>query len=64
MIAALAGFQAQLLHAALVVALAPLLVGFVRRVKARLMGRRGPPVMQPWRDILKLFGCVPSYYFY
>ena len=54
MIAALAGVLAQLLHAALVVALAPLLVGFVRRVKARLMGRRGPPVMQPWRNILKL----------
>ena len=54
MIDALAAFLAQLLHAALVLALAPLLVGFVRRVKARLMGRRGPPLTQPWRDLLKL----------
>ena len=54
MIAGLAGALAQMLHAALVLALAPLLVGFVRWVKARLTGRRGPPVAQPWRDILKL----------
>ena len=54
MIEALAGFLAQLLHAALVVALAPLVVGFVRWVKARLMGRRGPAIIQPWRDLLKL----------
>jgi len=54
MIATLAGLLAQVLHALLVVALAPLLVGFVRLVKARLTGRRGPPLLQPWRDILKL----------
>ena len=54
LVAALAGFLAQLMHVALVVALAPLLVGFVRLVKARLMGRRGPPITQPWRDIRKL----------
>jgi formate hydrogenlyase subunit 4 len=37
-----------------VVALAPLLLGFTRKVKARLLRRRGPPVLQPYRDILKL----------
>lgn len=54
MIAGLFSSLAQLLHAALVLALAPVLVGFVRFIKARLMGRRGPPLLQPWRDMLKL----------
>jgi formate hydrogenlyase subunit 4 len=35
-------------------ALAPLLTGFVRKLKARLVRRRGPPLIQPYRDILKL----------
>ncbi len=39
---------------ALVVLLAPLLTGLVRKLKARLTRRRGAPVTQPWRDILKL----------
>ena len=38
----------------LVLALAPLLTGFVRKLKARLVRRRGPPLIQPYRDILKL----------
>ena len=38
----------------LVLALAPLLTGFVRKVKARLLMRRGPPVLQPYRDLLRL----------
>jgi formate hydrogenlyase subunit 4 len=38
----------------LVLALAPLLTGLVRKVKARLLRRRGPPVLQPYRDLLKL----------
>ncbi|MHA0111265.1 NADH-quinone oxidoreductase subunit H, partial [Klebsiella pneumoniae] len=29
-------------------------VGLTRQVKARLMRRRGPPVIQPYRDLLKL----------
>lgn len=37
-----------------VVALAPLLVGLVRKVKARLLRRRGPALIQPYRDILRL----------
>ncbi len=39
---------------ALVLALAPLLAGFVRKVKARLLLRQGPPVAQPYRDLLRL----------
>jgi formate hydrogenlyase subunit 4 len=38
----------------LVLALAPLLTGFVRKVKARLLRRRGPPLLQPYRDLLRL----------
>lgn len=37
-----------------VLALAPLLTGFVRRVKARLLRRQGPPLLQPYRDLLRL----------
>jgi formate hydrogenlyase subunit 4 len=39
---------------ALVLLLAPLLTGYVRKVKARLLRRRGPPLLQPYRDLLKL----------
>ncbi len=45
---------AQLLHMALVLALAPLLTGLVRKVKARLLGRRGPPLLQAYRDLARL----------
>lgn len=38
----------------LVLLLAPLLTGFVRKVKARLLRRRGPPLLQPYRDLLRL----------
>jgi formate hydrogenlyase subunit 4 len=38
----------------LVLALAPLLLGFTRTVKARMLRRRGPPLVQPYRDLLKL----------
>jgi formate hydrogenlyase subunit 4 len=37
-----------------VLALAPLLTGYVRKVKAHLVGRRGPPLVQPYRDLLRL----------
>lgn len=49
-----AGLLAQLLHVALLLLLAPLLVGLVRFLKARLLGRRGPSPVQPWRDLRKL----------
>jgi formate hydrogenlyase subunit 4 len=38
----------------LVLALAPLLTGMVRKVKARLLRRLGPPLIQPYRDLLRL----------
>lgn len=44
----------QFMQMCLVLALAPLLTGFVRKAKARLMRRRGPPLLQPYRDLLRL----------
>jgi formate hydrogenlyase subunit 4 len=38
----------------LVLLLAPLLTGFVRKVKARLLRRRGPPPWQPYLDLVRL----------
>ncbi len=38
----------------LVLLLAPLLTGYVRKIKARLLRRQGPPLIQPYRDLLKL----------
>jgi formate hydrogenlyase subunit 4 len=38
----------------LVLLLAPLLSGLVRKVKARLLLRRGPPLIQPYRDLARL----------
>jgi formate hydrogenlyase subunit 4 len=37
-----------------VLLLAPLLIGFVRKVKARLVRRQGPSVIQPYRDLVRL----------
>ena len=50
---------AQLLHMALMLAAAPVLIGAIRLVKARLLGRRGPPLLQPWRDIFRLLRKQP-----
>jgi len=36
-------------------ALAPLLTGIVRKAKARLLRRVGPPLVQPYRDLWRLF---------
>ena len=44
-ISELASQGAQML---LVLLLAPLLTGFVRKAKARLLRRRGPPLIQPY----------------
>src|SRR5947208_2399081 len=38
----------------LVLLLAPLLTGLVRKVKAHLTRRRGPPLLQPYRDLWRL----------
>jgi formate hydrogenlyase subunit 4 len=49
-------FTVQAAQMLLVLALAPLLTGFVRKVKARLMRRRGPPLLQPYRELMRLLG--------
>jgi formate hydrogenlyase subunit 4 len=41
------------LQAVLIVAGAPLLLGLMRQVRARLEGRAGPGIGQPWRDLRK-----------
>jgi len=38
----------------LVLLLAPLLTGLVRKVKARLLRRQGAPLLQPYRDLIRL----------
>jgi len=38
----------------LVLLLAPLLTGLVRKVKAHLLRRQGPPLLQPYRDLVRL----------
>jgi formate hydrogenlyase subunit 4 len=40
----------------LILLLAPLLTGWVRVIKARLLRRRGSPLLQPYRDLYKLLG--------
>lgn len=47
-------FLAQIVQIALVLALAPGLTGLVRLIKARLTGRRGAPIVQPYRDLARL----------
>ncbi len=56
---ALSGLLAWLLHMALMLASAPLLIGLARKAKARMVGREGPPLIQPWRDIARLLRKQP-----
>jgi len=44
----------QFVQLALVLSLAPLLTGYIRKVKSHLLRRRGPSVLQPYRDLFKL----------
>src|SRR6266446_10397920 len=49
--------------------LAPLLPGLINRTKAFVAGRRGPPLLQPYRDVVKclrrgaVYGEVTSWVF-
>jgi formate hydrogenlyase subunit 4 len=52
--ALITNFAVQGVEMLLVLALAPLLIGFVRKVKARLLRRQGPPLIQPYRDLIRL----------
>jgi formate hydrogenlyase subunit 4 len=47
---------AQLFQMTLILLLAPLLTGLVRKVKARLQRREGPPLLQPYLDLRRLLG--------
>jgi formate hydrogenlyase subunit 4 len=44
-----------LIHILLVLALPPLLLGLIGKTKAVLAGRVGPPLWQPYYDLIKLF---------
>ena len=50
----LPGWGLAVFQSCLYIALAPLLVGWVRKVKARLQNRRGAPLLQAYRDLYKL----------
>jgi formate hydrogenlyase subunit 4 len=44
-----------LLHVLVALGLPPLLVGVIARTKSLFAGRVGPPVLQPYHDLIKLF---------
>jgi formate hydrogenlyase subunit 4 len=44
------------MNVVLVLALAPLFEGILRKVTAKVQSRQGPPVWQPYYDLLKLLG--------
>ncbi|MBI4605807.1 MAG: NADH-quinone oxidoreductase subunit H [Planctomycetes bacterium] len=46
----------RLAHTVLAALLAPLLLGVIARTKAAFAGRRGPPLVQPYRDLRRLLG--------
>lgn len=50
------GLAGGIVQPVLIVAGSPFLVGAMRQVRARLEGRAGPGIAQPWRDLRKLFG--------
>ncbi len=59
MIPAFLAALAQVLHVVLMLAMAPLLVGVLRRVKARLLGRAGASVLQPFFEVARLLRKQP-----
>lgn len=52
-------FIVVVVHLAFAVAVSPLLIGVMRTTRARLEGRVGGGVLQPWRDVLKLLSKEP-----
>jgi formate hydrogenlyase subunit 4 len=46
-------------HLVFAVAITPVLIGVMRTVRARLEGRIGGGIVQPWRDVIKLFAKEP-----
>ncbi len=51
---AVTGVILQICQVAVVAGLSPLLTGFIAKTEALLQSRRGPSVIQPYRDLLKL----------
>lgn len=49
------GILAGVLHLLILPVLAPLVTGIIRTMKARLQNRTGAPVLQPYKDLWKLF---------
>lgn len=49
-----ADFAVQAVQMALVLAAAPMFTGFVRKIRARLQRKRGPSLLQPYRDLHRL----------
>jgi formate hydrogenlyase subunit 4 len=56
----MSGVLFQVFHFALILALAPLVTGLVRKVKARLNGRIGASPLQPYRDLWRLLRKQPA----
>ncbi|TFE66974.1 respiratory chain complex I subunit 1 family protein [Methylacidiphilum caldifontis] len=48
-------FFYQIIHIALVILIAPLIVGIASKTRSRLLMKKGPSLFQPYRDLLKLF---------
>src|SRR5579871_3067384 len=45
-----------LANVAMVLVVAPLAQGILRKITARIQSRQGPPLLQPYFDLLKLLG--------
>jgi formate hydrogenlyase subunit 4 len=51
----IAAFVTAVIQFALLLAIAPLVTGVIRTMKARIQVRRGPGILQPYQELLKLF---------
>jgi formate hydrogenlyase subunit 4 len=50
---------AQILHIGLMILVAPTAAGAMDRLDAKLTGRGGPPILLPWRDLVRLSRKTP-----
>jgi formate hydrogenlyase subunit 4 len=53
-VALITDFAVQAAQMLIVLLLAPMLTGLVRKIKARMLRRAGPTVLQPYRDLVRL----------
>ena len=49
-------YLSPLINALVFLLLAPLYEGVLRKLAAKIQSRQGPPLIQPYRDLLKLLG--------